>query len=308
MGYFGHILLHNIIPLSIMIGLGAGMYRRFQLDIKTFSKLIFYLFTPVMIFKLLYEAELSAVILLKIIIFIVLFLLSLYGVAEIVLRLRKVEGGMKSAMRNSVLFYNSANYAIPLNQLVFASNPFTMSIQLIVMVFQSVLPHTYGIYAVNAHKSTLRDTMRTILRMPVIYAVPAAIVLKELHVPIPQPIYEPITYIANGYTALALLTLGVQLGQMKWQPERLGNIVWSNVLRLCVAPVIGFAIVKLMGIDGLMAQALVLSCAVPTSLASVLLAVEFDNEPDFASQAVFSSTVASIITVTVVIYLIRFIA
>ncbi|WP_438446439.1 AEC family transporter [Gorillibacterium sp. sgz5001074] len=307
MGYFGHILLHNIIPLSIMIGLGAGLYRRFLLDIKTFSKLIFYLFTPVMIFKLLYESELSAVILFQIILFIVLFLGTLYAIAEVVLRFRKVEGGMKSAMRNSVLFYNSANYAIPLNQLVFANNPFTMSVQLIVMVFQSVLPNTYGIYAVNAHKSTLRETLRTIARMPVIYAVPLAVVLKELHIPIPQPLYEPVTYIANGYTALALLTLGVQLGQMKWQPDRLANIAWSNVLRLCVAPLLGFGIVWLLGIHGLMAQALVLSCAVPTSLASVLLAVEFDNEPDFASQAVFSSTVASIVTVTLVIYLIRFI-
>lgn len=307
MGYFGHIILHNIIPLSIMIGLGAGLYRRFQLDIKTFSKLIFYLFTPVMIFKLLYESELSAVILFQIIGFVVSFLLSLYAITEMMVRFRGLDGGMKSAMRNSVLFYNSANYAIPLNQLVFANNPFTMSIQLIVMVFQSVLPHTYGIYAVNAHKSTLKDTLRTISRMPVIYAVPLAILLKELHVPIPQPVYEPVTYIANGYTALALLTLGVQLAQMKWQPERLADIAWSNALRLCGGPVIGFAIVWAMGLNGLMAQALVLSCAVPTSLASVLLAVEFDNEPDFASQAVFASTVLSTVTVTIVIYLIRFI-
>jgi malate permease and related proteins len=307
MSYFGHILLHNIIPLSIMIGLGAGLYRRFQLDIKTFSKLIFYLFTPVMIFKMLYESELSAVILLQIVSFVVIFLVVLYAVTEVIVRMRGLDGGMKSAMRNSILFYNSANYAIPLNQLVFASNPFTMSIQLIVMVFQSVLPHTYGIYAVNAHKSTLKATLRTISHMPVIYAVPLAILMKELHIPLPQPIYEPVTYIANGYTALALLTLGVQLGQMKWQPERLADIAWSNAVRLCAAPLLGFGIVWAMGLHGLMAQALVLSCAVPTSLASVLLAVEFDNEPDFASQAVFASTVLSTVTVTIVIYLLRFI-
>jgi malate permease and related proteins len=308
MGYFGHILLHNIIPLCIMIGLGAGLYRRFQLDIKTFSKLIFYLFTPVMIFKMLYETEMSASILLQIIVFVVFFLLVLYAISDGVVRLRGLDGGMRSAMRNSVLFYNSANYAIPLNQLVFAGNPFTMSVQLIIMVFQSVLPHTYGIYAVNAHKSTFKETMRTILSMPVIYAVPLAVLCKEFHIPIPQPIYEPITYISNGYTALALLTLGVQLGQMKWQPDRLKDVLWSNGLRLCVAPLIGFGVVWTMGLHGMMAQALVLSCAVPTSLASVLLAVEFDNEPDFASQAVFSSTVLSIVTVTIVIYLLQFIS
>jgi len=56
-----------------------------------------------------------------------------------------------------------------------------------------------------------------------------------------------------------------------------------------------------------MAQALVLSCAVPTSLSSVLLAVEYDNEPEFSSQVVFSSTIFSIFTVTFVIYLMQFI-
>ena len=34
----------------------------------------------------------------------------------------------------------------------------------------------------------------------------------------------------------------------------------------------------------MMAKALIVSSAVPTSLSSVLLAVEFDNEPEFASQ------------------------
>lgn len=291
-----------------MIGLGFGMYRRFKLDIKTFSKLIFYLFTPVMIFKMLYESELTGSIMLQILGFLVFFLLVLYGIAEGIVRLRKLEPGMRSAMRNSVLFYNSANYAIPLNQLVFAGNTFTMSVQLIVMAVQSVLPHTYGVYAVNAHKSSLRDTMRTILGMPVIYAIPLAIILKEFRVPIPQPVYEPITYISNGYVALALLTLGVQLGQMKWQIDRLWDVALSSMLRLVAAPFIGLGVVWAMGIHGIMAQALVLSCAVPTSLASVLLSVEFDNEPEFAGQAVFVSTLLSIFTVTIVIYLLQYIS
>lgn len=290
-----------------MIGLGAAMYRAFQLETKTFSKLIFYLFTPVLIFKLLYESEISAVVLGQVVLFIILFMLVLYGITDGVVRLRGHKGGMRSAMRNSVLFYNSANYAIPLNQLVFAGNPFTMSVQMIIMVFQSVLPNTYGIYAVNAHKSTLKETFRTILGMPVIYAIPLAFLMRTFDIPIPEPVYEPIRYIANGYIALALLTLGVQLGQMSWKLDRVTDILLSNGLRLLIAPAIGFAVVWTLGLTGEMARALVLSCAVPTSLSSVLLAVEFDNEPDFASQAVFTSTVISIFTVTVVIFLIQFI-
>lgn len=306
--YFTHILLNNVIPLGIMISLGIGMQRIFKLDIRTFSKLIFYLFTPVQIFKMIYESSLSSALLLQCLLFIVLFLLGLFLVTLLAVRLRgHHRGGMKSAMMNSVLFYNSGNYAIPLNQLVFAGDAFTMSVQMIVMMVQALIPNTYGVYSVNAHKMALKDTMRTIAGMPIIYAIPFGFLMRGFQVSIPGLLYEPITYIADAYTALALLTLGVQLGQMKWVLDRWTDLAISNVLRLVAGPAIGFGIVLLLGIHGMMAKALVLSCAVPTSLSSVLLAVEFDNEPEFSSQAVFSSTVLSIFTVSVVIYLLQFI-
>lgn len=307
MAYFTHILLNNVIPLTIMIAIGVILYRAFKLDIKTLSKLNFYLFSPALVFKMLYESSLSLAVLGQTLLFFVLFFAAMFLLMEVVIRLRGYKEGMIPAMRNSVIFYNSANYAIPLNQLVFVGDAFTLSIQIIIMMMQSLLPNTYGIYAVNASKrNDPRQTLRTILTLPVIYIIPIAFLMKGLHVPIPGPVYAPINYVSDAFIATALLTLGVQLGSMKWT-FNLTDVMLSNVLRLCVGPAVGFLIVVLMGIEGVMAQALVLSCAVPTSLSSVLIAVEYDNEPEFSSQAVFSSTIFSIFTVTLVIYLIKFI-
>jgi hypothetical protein len=303
MSYFAHILLYNIIPLTVMISIGIVLQRSFQLDIKTLSKLNFYLFSPSMIFKMLYETQVSMSVFFWTLTFFAVFMVSLALLMEAVIRLRKYQGGMKSAMRNSVIFYNSANYAVPLNQLVFG-DPFTLSIQIIIMMMQSLLPNTYGIYSVNAHRAQLKAILRQIVKMPVIYAIPLALLLKAGSVPIPESIYIPLDYVASGFIATALLTLGVQLGSMKWK-FNFSDVLLSNILRLCVAPLLGAGIVWLLGIEGVMAKALILSCAVPTSLSSVLLAVEFDNEAEFASQAVFSSTVFSIFTVTIVIYLLQ---
>lgn len=305
--YFTHILLHNVVPLSVMIALGIILYRAFKLDIRTLSKLNFYLFSPAVIFKMIYESSISWSILLQVLAFFFVFIALLFGVAEAVVRLRRYGAGMRSSMRNSVLFYNSANYAIPLNQLVFVGDAFTLSIQIIVTMMQSLLPNTYGIYSINAHKSDWKDSVRQIATLPVIYIIPLAFLLRGLHIDVPEPIYLPIEYVASGFFATALVTLGVQLGSMKWQ-LKIADVAIASVLRLCVGPLLGYGVVLLLGIHGPMAQALVLSCAVPTSLSSVLLAVEFDNEPEFASQAVFASTVFSIFTVSVVIYLLQYIA
>jgi predicted permease len=306
MDYFGYILMNNVIPLTIMIAVGIILRRLFELDIKTLSKLNFYLFSPAIIFKMLYESDVSFAVIGQVLLFFFIYFSLLFGIAEIFVRVRRYAAGLRTAMRNSVIFYNSANYAIPLNQLVFVGDPFTLSIQIIIMMVQSLIPSTYGVYSVNAHKAGIRKTFKTIMGMPVIYAIPLAFLFRGFDVAIPTPIYTPLNYVTNAFIATALLTLGVQLGAMKWE-IKLSDVLLSNVLRLILGPALGFVVVWALAIDGLMAKALVLSCAVPTSLSSVLLAVEFDNEPEFSSQAVFSSTIFSIFTVTIVIYLLQFI-
>jgi predicted permease len=300
---FLQILIYNVIPIAVLLGVGILLQKLFALDIRTLSKLNFYLFSPVLIFKMIYESKMKLEVLVDTLLFFFLFMASLYVLTEIVIRIKRYNHGMRSAMRNSVLFYNSANYAIPLNQLVFAGNPFTMSIQLIIMMMQSLIPNTYGIYSVNSHKVDKKEIWKTILGMPVIYAIPLGFAMYGLDIPIPEPIQIPIDYIVNGFVVSALLTLGVQLGSMKWT-FKFTDVLISAAIRLAAGPALGALIVWLLGMEGLMAQALILSCAVPTSLSSVLLAVEFDNEPEFSSQAVLASTILSMFTVTFVIYLI----
>ncbi|QJC53316.1 AEC family transporter [Paenibacillus albicereus] len=305
MALLGSILLHNIIPLCIMILIGVALQRIFTLDIRTLSKLNFYLFSPAVIFKLLYSTDIPIALIGQVLLFFAVFMALQYALVELVVRLRGYRGGMKAAMRNSVLFYNSANYGIPLNQLAFAANPFTLSIQVLIMMMQSLLPNTYGIYSVNAHKSSWAGIRRQILSQPVIYVIPLAFLLNGTGTPMPVYLQTPLDYVADAFIGTALLTLGVQLGSMRRggtpKPGRALDLSLSLGLRLAAGPVLAALTVWMLGIDGLAAKALIVSSAVPTSLSSVLLAVEFDNEPEFSSQAVLLSTVASIATVTAVI-------
>lgn len=305
MSIFLHILVNNVLPLSVMIGLGIILQKAFSLDIKTLSKLNFYLFSPAVIFQLLYTTEISLSVIGQVLSFFCIFMIAQYIVLEIVIRIRGYKGGMRASMRNSVLFYNSANYGIPLNQLAFAGNAYTLSVQVLIMMMQSLIPNTYGIYSVNAHRAKLRDVWRTIISMPVIYVIPLGFLMRSLEIRIPDFIETPIEYLAGAFFGTALITLGVQLGSMSWKISKslALDIGISSSLRLIVGPILAWGVVMLLDLPALMGAALIVSSAVPTSLSSVLLAVEFDNEKEFASQAVFISTLLSIVTVTVVIYL-----
>ncbi len=307
MDIFLHILWNNVLPLSLVIGLGILLHRIFKLDIKTLSKLNFYLFSPAIMFELLYGTAISAQMFGQVLLFFVLFMLLQYAVLEIVVRVRGYKGGMRAAMRNSVLFYNSANYGIPINQLAFAGNTYTLSVQIIIMMMQSLIPNTYGIYSVNAHKSDWRAIRKVILSMPVIYVIPVALLLRSLHIPLPGFVDISVGYLSDAFIGMALFTLGVQLGDMKGFLTRklAADVGIATGLRLIAGPLLAWGVVLMLGVDDMMGAALIVSSAVPTSLSSVLLAVEFDNEKDFASQSVLVSTALSIATVTAVIYLLR---
>jgi predicted permease len=307
MNILAHILVNNVLPLSVMIAIGIILQRAFSLDIKTLSKLNFYLFSPAIIFDLLYSTDISVSVIGQVLLFFGLFMGVQYAVLEIAITARGYKGGMKGAMRNSVLFYNSANYGIPLNQLAFAGNPYTLSIQVLIMMMQSLVPNTYGVYSVNAHKASGREVLRTIRSMPIIYVIPIAFLLRGFHIPIPGFLDTPVGYLSDAFIGTALITLGVQLGSMKWRITRTlaADVSLSVTLRLLAGPSLAWLIVVLLGLEGPMGNALIVSSAVPTSLSSVLLAVEFDNEAEFASQSVFVSTLLSIVTVTLVIYLLH---
>lgn len=99
------------------------------------------------------------------------------------------------------------------------------------------------------------------------------------------------------------MTLGAQLADTKLN-FKIPKVYLSNVLRLIVAPFFAFILVKLFSIDQInpLAEQVIIICSgAPTAVNTVLLAIEYDNEPELSSQIVFSSTLVSAITISLII-------
>ena len=61
----------------------------------------------------------------------------------------------------------------------------------------------------------------------------------------------------------------------------------------------------ILGIEGITAQVLVIAMGAPTAVNVALTSIEFDNKPEFASQAVLTSTALSAVTMTLVIIFVQ---
>ncbi|HOB09223.1 MAG: AEC family transporter [Limnochordia bacterium] len=315
MQVFFYILGNNIIPIFTVIFLGFLLNRAFKLDIFTLTKINLYVFVPIFVFVNLYTTPIDFT-LIKALIFGIALLATNMAASSWVARIRGYDLRTTSAFKNAVMFYNSGNIGVPLITLVFSSAPYivdgqapyldlALTIQVMILVVQNVTTNTIGVF--NAGRAYLdwKESLKAILHMPTVYAIPTALILKSLPIDLTAaPFWPGFVFIRHGLISIALLTLGVQLSRTSFNFKD-KDIYLAVAMRLIGGPALALILIKAFGFAGVVAQALMISSSVPTAVNTALIAVEFDNRPDYASQAVMLATILSAVTLTFVIYAAR---
>ena len=299
------ILRDIILPIFVIMALGFVMQKKFDLNIQTLARLNIYFLVPGFIFVKLYSTNISFNLFGNILLFFILYVVILYVISHFIGNAIGLEKGEKTTFSNSTMFFNSGNYGVPVNDLVFKSDPLAMSIQVIMLTLQNIFLFSYGIFSLQSIKIGKLKAALGYFRMPVLYAMLSGVLLNVYNVPIPSFIWVPANYIADAMIAMALFTLGAQVAKIKFSTG-LTTVYYSLALRLVIGPLIALAIIYIFKVDGIVAQALLIGSAMPTSVNSAVIAEEYNNHPDLAAQIVLFSTLFSAITVTLVIYLARF--
>ncbi|WP_273834430.1 AEC family transporter [Guptibacillus sedimenti] len=294
------VFIEIIVPVFILIGIGVMLHRIFQFDLYTLAKVNIYFIVPGFIFLKLYETAFSLSLFLSVLTFFSILIVVLYVVSHLISRLFGYSKSVRASFTNSILFYNSGNYGVPVNDLVFKQDPFAMSIQVIILTFQNILTFSWGIFALKTVEGSKVSALLGYFKMPVLYAMLLGIGFNLLDVTVPEFVLIPADYIADSMIAIALLTLGAQVAQLRLS-KNLSVVYVSLIIRLLLGPLIALGIIFVLGIEGVTAQALFISSAMPTAVNSAIIAQEYENEPELSAQIVLASTVFSMITVTAVI-------
>ncbi|WP_166240237.1 AEC family transporter [Paenibacillus turpanensis] len=302
MAVFFVIVVQVIIPVFILIAAGAYIHRIFQVDLNTLSKLNLYLLLPCVTFTNIYESSMNGGTIIQILAFLLVQNMLLMAVSWGIAKAGKYDQSMTATFKNSVVLNNSGNFGLPVSQLVFQSNPLGASIQVIVSIFQYLLTNTYGLLNVISAKSTGTKVLLEFLKLPTLYALVLGLLLNITSVPIPVFLWNTIENMSNAFLAVALLTLGAQSAYIQIKRVSL-PLIWSLVGRLILSPCIASGVILLLGLDGIVAQALFIASSYPSSRNSAQLALEYNQHPEYAAQAVLLSTLLSSFTVAVVVYL-----
>lgn len=301
---FFNVAFNVVLPIFLVMALGFALAKNFKLDLNTLSKLNFYVFIPVYMFYSLLIQSFVFNDLEMTVVFNVLFVVLSFILMALIAKAFRFNSSLVPMSLLTAVIFNSANYGIPVVQQAFPDGG--IPIQIITITVMNVLTYTAGVF-VTGGLGEWREGLKTILKLPILYALFGALLLRTLNIPLPVYLMSSLKWTSEGMLAIALLTLGAQLAQgglsMKHPKE-----LWITVAgRLILGPLLALLILKTIGIGGLAGKVLFVSSAFPTAVITVMFGIEYKKTPLFAADVVFLTTLLSAGTVTLTIWLANYI-
>ena len=296
------ILVHDILPVFIVIGLGYAFARRNATELRTATRLTFYVLSPCLVFVSLVGSDMDGGETAQIFIFVLLMVLIMGALAWLTGRAMRLTAQQLTGFLLAAMFVNAGNYGLGVTRLAFGAEAEARAV--IYFVSSSILVYTLGTLIASGFKGGGRGILIHLLTLPQVYALLAVFVIRAAGWQVPEPIMEGLRLPAQAAIPMMLLLLGVQLAGASigeyWKTATVGT-----VLRLLIAPLVAVGLAALLRMSGPARQAGILEASMPAAVIVTLIANEYEAEPRLVTSTVLLSTLLSPITLSVIIALLQ---
>lgn len=289
-----------ILPVFIIIALGYLLERRLGLDVQPISRVIFYALAPCLVFSSMATSTVSGTDLWKIAAFVLLTTLAMGLLAWTVARVLRFNRTRESAFLLTALFVNAGNYGLPIN--LFAFGQAGLERAAIFFTVSALLTSSVGVYLASRSQASGLDALRNVFKVPIVYGALAGFAVNLVAITVPEPVAKAVNLVGGASVPLMLLLVGAQLARTSLAGE-LRVIGLATLVRLVVAPVVALVLAAWFGLTGVTRQTCITEASMPTAVTTIILATEFEAEPQFVAGVVFASTLASIVTLTLLLAL-----
>ncbi len=296
------VFLDVVLPVALVAVVGGAVGRWQSIPVGPISSLVFYLFSPALVFHSLAETHVSAEASLKIVAVLLATYAVMYLAATFWSALARHSQSFRAAFALAVITPNQGNMGLPVALLAFGQPG--LDIAVVNFVAGATLTYTAGVFVASMAAGSRRDAMRAPFRYPVLYAAAAGVLVNVLGIDLPTTLDAPAATLADAAVPAMLVVLGLQLHHAVGR-DRLIDTAMVNASRLLIAPLVAWSVATALGLDGADRGTLVVLAAMPTAVVATILATEFGAYPTFVTRAVVTTTLTSMLTLTVLISLVR---
>ena len=167
------------------------------------------------------------------------------------------------------------------------------------MVF-NVLVWTHGVIVIKNNFSA--KELINVLTSPTMISIVLGIICLAFGIKVPEVLAKPLDYIAAMNTPLPMTIAGVMIAQN----SLLGTLkdfraIVVSALKLLIFPMIIFFVLRLIPCNDVVLMSIMLSVSCPTATIGTLFAIEHNKNAAYASRIFAITTVASSITMPLII-------
>lgn len=298
-----HQLFPTFLSIALLVGLGYVLGKLHQVDLKSVAFLLIYGFLPVVVTggvaQLVFD---PTVLLLPILVFITS---SLVGLSSLWLGKRLVDDKRATFMLPAATGTGNTGYfGIPIALALLGSE--TIGLYMVAIIGIGIYDATIGYYYIARGNLTVRDALRRVARLPMVYAIVVGLILSVTHIGLPPALMKFWEVGRGAYICLGMMLAGLALGNQehfKWDRQLLAVglfgkfLIWPGLTLILI--LLDRATTQLF--TPVMAQYLIIIAISPVAAGTTAYAAQNDMPVQKAASLVMISTVLAIVVLPFVL-------
>ena len=290
-------LLNVVLPVALIVAVGVIAGRRLPIDVASLTKLTLYVFAPALAADAMYRAQLGAGDAVRIFIAFSLTTFALYLFSRVVAQISGLDVSGRKSLIATTIFPNSGNFGLSLTLLALGQEGLERGF----VTFAASALFVFGLGPGLVSGQGVRQGIITTLRLPMIWALIVGIGLRAGDITLPKGIADGLHLLAGATVPTLLITLGLQISRQKFAV--LPSDITATAMRLIGGPSAAYLAGRVVGLDHLALQVLVLQCATPTAVNALLITAEFGGDARKAARVVVLSSIVCFATIPIVMAL-----
>lgn len=237
--------------------------------------------------------------------FVLTFIVQVLLILLSTLLLHSKDKQKERVLRFGSIFANCGFMSLPLQQVILGADGTLYGSAYIIMF--NLVVWSYGVFLISGDKRYIQP--KKLFINPGIIGLLIGIIIFIFSVPVPDIVYTSLDYLSAIYTPLPMLIIGYHLAQSNvLNAFRDIRCIFSVFLSLIVYPLAALGLLYLIGVRGTLLVSIIISVSAPVAAITTMFSSKFGGDTELSVDMVSLSTVLSLGTMPLVIYIAQLIA
>ena len=281
------------------------IYKRKLLDkkcSKSFSNLLLMVVNPALIFQSFQQEYTTG----RLQGFFITILLSVVAYVFMILVtnlfIRKNSGFEVGVERFGCIYSNCGFIGIPLVQAVYGSEG-VFYLSAFMLVF-NIMVWTHGLMLITGNMNVKQCT--DFFQTPMFVAIVLGLLAFFCRISLPTVANDVLLMISNMNTPLAMIVAGMAIADANiLSVLKKKRIYYIAAIKLLILPMLFVVLTAKLPIPILIKSTIAFAMACPTATTGTMFAIRYDKDPEYMAEIFSITTILSIFTIPIVIYLIQ---